>query len=860
MTRSLFVSLTLVAAAGAAVLAQSAAPARPAPSPAAQAPVTTAATPSSQAAQPTVEPAPGMPQVTFRVEVNYVDVDVVVTDREGRVVHGLTREDFEVFEDDRPQTVELFSKVEIPIERAERVLLDRPPIEPDVKVNRPFEGRMFVLVLDDMHTHPMRSLLVQQAAKRFVRQHVGANDLVAVVYTGGRTGAGQDFTSSKRLLSSAIERFIGQKTRSRTLNRLDEYNRQRAMGTPTTRAGVQDPDDQIRAYNVRMAMDTLRSVANYLQGVRGRRKAVLFFSEGIDYDITNPFENREATTVINYVQDAIGAATRSNVAFYTIDPRGLPALSDEGMEMGMPPEDPGLGISQTSLYDELRLSQDSLRTLAEETGGFAVVNTNDFAGSFDKLIQETSTYYVLGYYPTNQKRDGRFRDIDVRVKKPGLQVSARRGYQAPKDKAPVRRTEAAAGTSAALRDALNSPIPESALPMGVQVAAFKGTAPNASVAIITQFGGRAFKFTEEGGVFKNTLELSLLAIDPTGKIAHGDRNTAELKLSPQTHQAVLTGGFRLVSRIDLKPGRYTLRVAARESGGLIGSVPYELEVPDFSKNEMSISGLVLTAATAGMTPTGRNDEQLKQVLPGPPTVARDFVRDDMLAVFAEVYDNQPGKPHKVDIRTSVIGEDGRTVFTTEDERESSELKGAKGGYGYTAQIPLKDIAAGAYVLRVEARSRLEVDKPVVRETEFRVIETPRPAPAASAPTQVRAIVPVDRGPMSGIDAYREVVARTPEEWTALWGTLPARRPMPKVTFANTMIAALFVGERPSTGYSVEFTGVRVDGDTMVIEYVEKAPGPDVAAGQMITTPYFVAGVPLHAGPVRFVKATPVVKP
>jgi hypothetical protein len=257
-----------------------------------------------------------------------------------------------------------------------------------------------------------------------------------------------------------------------------------------------------------------------------------------------------------------------------------------------------------------------------------------------------------------------------------------------------------------------------------------------------------------------------------------------------------------------------------------------------------------------MTPTGRNDEHLKQVLPGPPTVARDFVQDDVLALFAEVYDNQPSKPHKVDIRTSVIGEDGRTVYKTEDERESGELKGSKGGYGYTAQVPLKDIAPGAYVLRVEARSRLEVDKPVVRETEFRVIDLRKPAPAPSSAAQGRAIVPVDRGPMSGVDEHREVVARTPEEWTALWGTLPARRPMPKVTFTNTMIAALFAGERPSTGYSVEFTAVRIDGDTLVIEYVEKAPGPEVAAGQMVTTPYFVAGVPLHAGPVRFVKVLP----
>ena len=201
---------------------------------------------------------------------------------------------------------------------------------------------MFVIVLDDMHTNRCAACWCSEAARQFVRQNLGANDLAAVVYTGGRSGAGQDFTSNKRLLIAAIERFIGQKTRSRTLNRLDEYNRQRAIGnTPTTRGAVLDADDQIRAYNVRMAIDTLRSVATYLQGVRGRRKAVLFFSEGIDYDITNVFENREAFSVMENVRDAIGAATRSNVAFYTIDPRGLTSLGDEGHGDGHAAGGPG---------------------------------------------------------------------------------------------------------------------------------------------------------------------------------------------------------------------------------------------------------------------------------------------------------------------------------------------------------------------------------------------------------------------------------------------------------------------------------------------------------------------------------------
>jgi VWFA-related protein len=865
MTRSsVFVLLSAICA-GAALAAQSSSgqPSNPAAAPAAPRPAGQAA-----AQAPPVQPTPGIPPVIFRVEVNYVEVDALVTDRNGNLVRNLTKEDFQILEDGRPQKVELFTIVDVPIERADRVIPDRPPLEPDVRINDRFEGRMFAIVLDDLHTNFARTPLVRKAARLFIERHLGANDLAAVVFTSGRANDAQEFTSNKRLLLSAVDRFSGQKLRSRTLNRLDEYNRQRMTsfgGTAPTRASVVDPEDQERAYKARSSMDTVKSVARYLEGVRGRRKAILLLSEGIDYDITNVFENREATTVFDAVRDAVGGATRSNVAIYAIDPRGLTSLADESMELTNLPDDPSIGIGVTSLLDELRISQDNLKWLGEETGGFAVINTNEFRTGFDRVIRDNSTYYVLGYYPQNQKRDGRFRRIEVRTTRPGLEVRARKGYMAPKGKAEPRALDnvAVASASAVLREALDSPIPEPGLPMAVQAAAFRAAGAKASVAVITQFGGQNLAFTEQNGEFRGKIEVSMIAVDTQGKIRAGDRNTVDLNLRPQTHQAVLAGGFRVLHRLELAPGRYQLRVAAKEAGGLVGSVLYDLEVPDFAGEPFSMSGLVVTSTAAGMTPTARPDEQLEDVLPGPPTIVRDFLQGDTMALFAEVYDNEVAKPHRVDITASILTEDARVVYKTEDVRSSDELKGARGGYGYAVQIPLKDIAAGRYVLRVEARSRLESDKPVVRETEIRVHEPRRPvapAPATPPPAQGKVIVPVDRGPVSGISDYREVVARTPEEWESLWKSLPARRPMPKVSFQNTMIAALFVGDRPTAGFSVEFVSVKLDGDVLVIEYTEKSPGPDMTAGQMLTTPYVVAGVPLHAGPVRFVKVSPAGQP
>ena len=170
-----------------------------------------------------------------------------------------------------------------------------------------------------------------------------------------------------------------------------------------------------------------------------------------------------------------------------------------------------------------------------------------------------------------------------------------------------------------LRALTDSPLPESGLPIAVQAAAFKGAAPNASVLVTTHFGGQQFKFTEKDGTFNDTLEVALMAIDAQGKVRAGMPQNVELKLRPQTRKQVEGAGFRLTSRLDLPPGRYQLRVAARSANsGVSGAVHYDLDVPDFSKQSLSMSGLALTSTYAAVTPTGRQDEQLKGILPGRP--------------------------------------------------------------------------------------------------------------------------------------------------------------------------------------------------------------------------------------------------
>ena len=281
--------------------------------------------------------------------------------------------------------------------------------EPDVLSNeRPFVGRIYTMILDDLHTAPSRAPRVKGAARRFIERHLAANDLMAIVHTAGRNDASQDFTSSKRLLLASVDRFMGLKLESATLARNEEFLRGGGAGGATG-----DPFDSERGFNARSTTRALRSVAEWLGGVRGRRKTILFISEGIDYDITDPFNNSSATAILDEMRGAIAAATRSNVSIYTVDPRGLTMGNDDLIETSILADQlpntyqgdtdtpssaqPRPGIGTRNLRTELQLSQDSLRTLADETNGFAAVSSNDFASAFERIVSDNSSYYVLAY-------------------------------------------------------------------------------------------------------------------------------------------------------------------------------------------------------------------------------------------------------------------------------------------------------------------------------------------------------------------------------------------------------------------------------------------------------------------------------
>jgi hypothetical protein len=277
----------------------------------------------------------------------------------------------------------------------------------------------------------------------------------------------------------------------------------------------------------------------------------------------------------------------------------------------------------------------------------------------------------------------------------------------PKNSTKARETPAAGGISSALRTALNNPLPIGDLPVRVFAAPFKGEGRNGSVLLAVEIEGPSLRFQERDGKFQDKLEVSIAAVDYQGKLVDPKFQAFTLNLPPNTYAITSKGGIRLLSRLNLPPSRYQIRVGVRDAeGGGIATVPYDLEGPDFSKTPLALSGLVLTSSRSGGIMTMKPDPVLNEVLPVPPTAVRRFLRQDTLTVLAQVYDDSSRLAHTVDVQATIRRvADGNVVFQKRDERTMAAGTAA-GAEWYKTDIPLNDVAPGRYVLVVEATSRV----------------------------------------------------------------------------------------------------------------------------------------------------------
>lgn len=607
-------------------------------------------------------------QVPFRSGVELVEIPVIVRDRSGRFIADLKQDDFQILEQGVPQRITAFQRVSIPVVGPADVPTRTAAAVPaDVSTNeRLADSHIFVLVLDAFQVSPQRTLAVRNAAREFVEQHKGSADLVAVVSPGGLESATQDFTRDTARLLAAIDRFAGAKIRSAAVE-LEEERQAETRGGVMLHGG-KDPSDHERANHAEALSAVLTALARHLDRAERRRTALLLFSEGIDYDttdVTGTFQ-RYAGDVLRATNRAVAALMRANVSVYAIDPRGLSSAEDGLVESPLYRETPSIAVGP-SPESELASSIRTLRDLSEKTGGFAVTNVNDFGGAFARIVEESSDYYVLGYTPVKALKPGEFRDVGVRVSRADVRVVARKGYGLPAAErqiaqlepftdtapptavrtprprltdssptdmpAPVHATRALAND---VRGLLASPLPLAGLPMRVQAIPFAAEGRRGMVQIIIEVLGDGLRFGERGGRFEERIELATLTVDARGHAGNGRSTTLDLRLTPEELQRTKATGVRWLSRLELAPGRYQVRVAGRAAlTGTMGLVTVDVDLPTLDADRPAMSGVTITSMTSLLMIT-KGDGRPSAVVGTPPTAARIFVAGDQLAALVEV--------------------------------------------------------------------------------------------------------------------------------------------------------------------------------------------------------------------------------
>jgi VWFA-related protein len=625
-----------------------------------------------QGARDRAQQPPPASQPTFRSEINAVLVDFRVVDSDGRFVRGLTREDIRVFENDVEQTVTTFELVDIPIEPP------REPgasslVSPDVATNIGTEdGRLYVIVLDDVSGQgsSLRAPTVRALAREFIEQHMTDADRAAVMSTTGRADIAAEFTNDRRRLIAAVEKFEG------------NYGQ--------TFSGA--------CQQFRTTARSLESLSRWLSQINGRRKAIVLITERMGSDAPM-WDGYSIDTISNLecenveLARVIDAASGGNVSIYIVDPVGVPT----GPARGIKP----VYIDDDAIFNQSR--RQSLTVLAQATGGFALVNSNDFSGAFRGVVEDNSSYYLLGYSPTTPAADGKFRRIRVEVGRSGLRVRARSGYVA--SDRPLDARFYRGNLPPSLMNLLQSPVSLPGLAMSVSALPIRGNGSRAIVPILVGLDDTVARANGQEPV--RPLDVVVAAADKNGSVKDMRRLEVE--------------GQRLLVRMELNPGRYHLRVAGTDaSGRLQGSVLHDFDVPDYTDGRLGMSALVLGSGAESKRPIGGFDEEWRRLLRVPPTTAREFSAEDELLVGFEVYDQDDRSAHRVDITTSVLTENGAVAHrvTAAEERPRGGTRLVT--FSQLVTVPLSKLSPGAYVLAVEAQSAARADARVSRQVAFRV--------------------------------------------------------------------------------------------------------------------------------------------
>ncbi len=696
---------------------------------------------------------PNTHRPTFSTTTNLVVVDVTVSDSSGKPITDLTKDDFVLFEDGKPQTLlscDLQKLETKPLPPADQTLKTRETAapmpaqakpapastDPDAKYR---DRRLIVMLFDLSSMQPAEQIRSVAAATKFVNSQLTRSDLVSVMTFGITLQTVQDFTDDRDLINAAIRKIhVGESSEN--------------QGLADTGADSQDLSGQFVAdetefniFNTDLKLAALEDAARRLAPYP-EKKALVYISSGVDKTGVDNQSQLRAT---------VNEAVRANVSFYPIDARGLVAQVPGGdaSQAAAFGNEIYSGSSQTSSRNSLHDEQETLVTLAADTGGKALIDSNDLTVGMRQIQQDIESYYILSYASTNAAEDGRYRRIQVkfapRVKLVKAKLDFRKGYFAPTTFAKMSE----ASKEAQLQRALDSENPITDLPLAVEVDYFRLEKAKYFVPISVQIPGSALAFQSKGSKAATELDFTAEVRDAHDKAAAAVRDTIPLKLDETTAGQVTRKHIQYDTGLTLAPGKYKLRFVARENGeGKIGTFETPFTIPDLSSGSALRFSSVIFSSQRGQQIAGvKNDKKLVQENPlvdnsGQkivPNVIRVFRPGQNLFVYLEVYDpsvpeNLPQNFHLTSVAADLALYDGtqKVLETTPVRVNRPDAKRAN-TIPLHLEASLKDVKPGKYVCQVNLIDELgrKFAFPRVPVVLLPAAAAPHPQAAASATSQ-----------------------------------------------------------------------------------------------------------------------------
>lgn len=599
----------------------------------------------------------------FRTGVDYVSVDVVVTDGNDVPVTDLKKEDFEIVVRGAPQTISEFEYVSVPVgTRTVDLKAPRAP-EPDVASNIPPtpSSRQFVMIVDDLHMLEAHIVSTKKVMTDFIAA-LSPDDEVAIVFAG-RSDLSQNFTRD-------VGRLL------RTVDRVRDamgFGQNVLFGKQTLSAA-------------RALAFSLKNVATSLADSSHPRRAIVLVSAGTPIDPEPDPRLVEETAASRLIRDelddAFATARRAGVPVYTVDPRG--GVTPEEAIRGGPPDN---YEARAEIARRVRIQQGRLAEIAVNTGGRAFTNSSDLTRAVREIVRENGSYYILGFSPAPPVRDGKFHDIDVKVKRPGLRVRSRYGYVAP-----AAEAAASESTKPAMDAAMSAGVNVSGLSLQAIVSPLAPAAGGMRSAVTIEV---TYPVPESTRRISDDLRIRIMALDDEGKVkASVEQNRAFTGMAPD-NQASVT--FLIDDAMDLPSQALTLRIGvASRVLARTGTVQLPVEVPK-ADGRLAISGLAVTSED--QPPIGvMSKELIAELVPFQPVLTRAFAVSDEVRVFGRLF--WDSRDTSADV-TAEIGNARRSV-TRSLTVAGAAVSGSHQGE-LDARLPLAELAPGSYVLRVTAK-------------------------------------------------------------------------------------------------------------------------------------------------------------